>query len=324
MEPSAFADLEATVGKSSRRIFQASVIAFILGTSFIYGFIKGSTKQAYAYKQAGLTEFAPGSSDAPDLDLPAGIVPFTVGEDARINNKSVNVVSFFTERSVEEIAFEQAATWRKANYKVLEKSSARRGVVVAMDEATGRRYSLAVWQVPPTLRKAVASGYPVQGMISAAERNEQTISADEAERGAVPGVPIPPGGSGGSVFSALEPSGRSYSAMYTANMPLESAKAFYLQQLGGANAESWKFAGQFSSSDAGAADLAPDRMDQPLSRLGLPAVEQLQFVRPGEELTLLFTEIPEGAQLNREGTIRDRATLVTVVRAPKPASKQGA
>ncbi len=196
-----------------RYAFHLMVGTFVLVVSFAYGFSAGLKKNS-GLAHAGFQgwELAGDASDGMTrMPLPDGVTALPLGQEITLNNKAAEVVSFVSDRSAVELVNEQMAAWKAAGIKVLGTAGARRGFVIGFNPAIRERYSFTAWSVPPALRNSVSGGKPVQGTMIVADAGKGT----EPNEGLVPDVPLMPGGKGGSVFSALDPGGRSYSGIYT-------------------------------------------------------------------------------------------------------------
>ena len=154
----------AEPGNRHRLIFHSSIVAFILLSSFLYGLVKGSQKHAFA-SRASVQDLSESTETSTPLALPSGVVPVPMGDDTRINGRNVLMTAFFSERDITELSREQLETWRNLGMQVIEKITERRGVVVAIDQNTGEKFRLVVWQVPPPLRKDVSNGFAAKEFV---------------------------------------------------------------------------------------------------------------------------------------------------------------
>ena len=240
---SASAVIEHKIGKSRVR-FQVIIGLAVVLLSFLYGLGSGLNKKigvAHA-RPSAVDQFVDSDSAKipARLTLPRGVKVSPVGSEVTINNRSADVVSFVSARGVEKLIEDQRALWRKRGLEESGMATARRGVAVGIDRKTGTRYSATVWVVPPTIRKAVSGGLPVQGMLVAIDQQEsssvndsgvQGVSTESINQGEVPGIPTRPGGRGGAVFSSNDPSGRTFSGVYTNPGNVIDNVAYYREAL---------------------------------------------------------------------------------------------
>jgi hypothetical protein len=217
--------------------------------------------------------------------LPEGVKIIELGKDASINDKKISLVSFLSNGQIDDFMQSHTLAWEKLGVPPVSRISSRRAVSVAVDRGAAKRYSLMVWQLPPIARNA-AHGYSLQGMLAIARIEGQSgISGKE-----VPGVPMMPGGTSGTVFSSEEYGGRSYTGSYINPGTIQDNVFFYRNELSGSG---WRYSPTLNSNVRGS----------------MNSLRLLEFSKGQEELTLIFSEVDNG-QLGRK-------TLVTVVRAPR-------
>ncbi|MCB0323453.1 MAG: hypothetical protein KDD69_07755 [Bdellovibrionales bacterium] len=267
------------------KYFLLYLTLFVIVSSFSYGLVKGFRQTANASgAPAGALFYSEPSGEERAL-LPEGAKIVSLGSDAKINDASIAITSFFVDGTIAQFVQTQQFRWEQRGLRPVNRASSKRAVSVAEDRNSGRRYSLIVWQVPPIARSA-SNGYSLQGVlaISGAEQPDPRSSS------LVPGVALRPGGTSGTVFSSEEFGGRSYTASYSNPGTLEDNLRFYRNEL---SASGWRERKSFSSM-----------IGEESSTLQI-----LEFSNSGEELTLLFSAVVEDQQSER--------TLVTIVRAPK-------
>jgi len=273
----------------NRRGFFVLFCAFVLVVSFFYGLVAGLTKQQQtAY--AGLASLGVPSSETElpqRVRLPEGTEAVLVGEQTVLNNKAADVVSFFSNRPVKELVEEQIGIWQEMELTLSEKSSSRNAVIVGINRSTGERYSFSAWLVPPALRSAVSFGYAVQGMYAVADGS--SVGGASAGEGEIPGIPIMPGGQGGAVFSSLEGTSRDFSGAYTNPASVPESMSYYR---GALSKDGWRETAGKSGYE------------------GEEGYGYLDFTRQGEEISLLFHEVPRDLS-------EENKTVVTVIRKPR-------
>ncbi len=268
-----------------QKYFLIYLSLFVVISSFCYGLLQGfrqtaSASGAFAEQQ----RFSPVREEN-NVFLPEGVKVVSLGSDTKIDNKKIQIVNFFVNGEVGEFIRVQQQLWEQRGLQPIHRVSDKRAVSVAEDRNSAKRYSLVVWQVPPIARK-ISQGYSLQGVL-AISGMEQSANHSAAS---VPGVPVMPGGSSGTVFSSQEFNGKSYTASYSNPGSIRDNIEFYQNEL---LSSGWRVREGLGSSLAGSA--TPLRF--------------LEFSNAREELTLLFS----GASGSHAG----KQTLVTVVRAPK-------
>ena len=290
------------VGLSRSRLrFHLAIGGTVVVVSFIYGLISGLGKQvrpahAGAALRADFKEAAEYQL-SPRLIIPAGVRISPIGQDVMINDRSADALSFVTARPVDSVINEQVARWKDRGFEAVAKTSDRRGVGVGVDPRNGDRHSITAWEVPPTVRKAVSSGEPVQGLIMAMDGNSEagaTAGRQDSALGEIPGIPVKPGGSSGAVFSSKDPGGRSYSGVYTNPGSVAESVEYYREVLGH---DGWVESVQN----------IPLNTDSP--------VGDLSFMRSSEEVTFVFSP----ALTNPQAPTQDTGTTTVVVTlVPRP------
>lgn len=281
----------------ARISFAISIGVFVLVISFFYGFSKGlSRTSSLAHARASLSPSVLDNFELPDgLLLPSGVIPVPLGKNVRINDKHVQIVSFFSRRSVSDLVKAQFALWSDKNIKFVHRISERRAVVLGTDQSTGQKYSLMIWVVPPTLRRVVSEGYPVQGTLAISDKEAAGAFSELPVAGEVPGVPVMPGGSGGAVFSSDDVGGRSHTGVYTNPGTLEKSMLFYRNEL--------RLSGWQETKDV------PSQ-----SPLGTDFAQQ-HFIRGSHEISLLYST-PKAGVLE-QGDVKTIVTVILSGQMPK-------
>jgi hypothetical protein len=164
---------------------------------------------------------------------------------------------------------------------------------------TGERFIITAWKVPPTLRKIVSGGMPVQGIISRAlgDLDKQDSELGPAA-GIVPDVPLMPDGEASVVFSSGVGPQTSFTGVYRNPGSVEDSLHFYRRTLG---ALGWK-------------EIARGVFENASFENGGELGAHVKFELGREEVTMLFTPLllqEKAAQ--GEGP----ATVVFVARSPK-------
>ena len=278
--------------RRSQLYFSLIIGVFVLVVSFFYGLAQGLSQKA-PKAHAGFA-FDPGMESLGQIServrLPQGAMAVPMGEDVTVNNRSVDAVAFVSRRPVEDLVREQLDLWKADGLSAIHRMSESHAVAIAANRTSGERYSLVVWAVPKRLRAAVSRGYPVQGTLAVAAGERQGGGEqEEVSGGAVPGVPLMPGGSAGSVFSSRDRGVRSYSSVYTNPGRVWDSVEFYRSALA---EDGWQEIGR-----QGAGEMTDE--------MGF-----LNFVQHGQELSLLFNSVVE-----QEGN--QPQTLVTIIMGPQ-------
>lgn len=302
MEKSSTVSLDQKLWRS-RYGFQIMIGLAVVIVSFLYGLGAGYSKKVAAAhaKPVPLEQYVDPSSPriSTRLPLPQGVKVSQIGRDVTINNRSADVLSFVSSRSVESLIEEQRNLWKSRGLMESGIAAKGRGVAIGFDSKNGTRYTTTVWEVPPTIRKAVSNGMPVQGMIvavdsaesSAADGNPTGLSTESISQGEVPGIPTRPGGHGGAVFSSKDPSGRSFSGVYTNPGDIEENVAFYRETLGtsGWNEGQANFHGD---QDSGVGDMLFAKDDYEASLVFAPSIAGNDGT---EKTTVMVTLMPKSA-----------------------------
>jgi hypothetical protein len=237
----------------------------VLSLSFVLGLVLGLRKNAPPAYAAAAPAYRPGALKLKFL-LPQGLDITPIGEKSTLNGRPAQTVSFRSSRGVREILGEQVKLWESAGYKAFNGGTNAQGAAVAVDTATGARYTITAWSVPETLREDGVNGQTA-GIAAFVEGGE--ISGHDPERqGQIKGIPPMPGGGAGALFSTAEEDGRSQTTVYTNPGKVEQNVQFYHQLLYSSGWTSQN--GQMLDAEKGAA--------------------ALQFSRYTDELTLLFSE----------------------------------
>ena len=286
--------IHARIDKLSDRariLFSVAICTFVIVISFFYGFAKGLGKNvtpAQASATLGVS-FDEAARLPEGITLPLGTTVLPIGKNVRINDRDVEIVSFVSERSVREISRDQLARWSRKNLQFVHRITERRAVLLGTDRVSGQKYSFMVWMVPPTLRRFVSQGHPVQGTLAVSARDAHGAHSEMPFEGEVPGVPVMPGGSGGAVFSSDDIGGRSHTGVYTNPGTVEDSVTFYRTLL----------------SEAGWQEVS-SRNDLPFEG----AHAQQRFTRGAQEITLLYA-VPNITLPSSD----DAKTVVTVIRS---------
>lgn len=268
-----------------QKYFLLYLTLFVVLTSFCYGLVQGFRQTASASKPIVETPLFSSFGDSGNSLLPEGVKVLSLGNDTKIDNKKITLVNFFVNGEVPEFARLQQQLWHQRGLQPINRVSAKRAVSVAIDRNSAKRYSLVVWRVPPIARK-ISEGYSLQGILAISGLGESTAASVSS----VPGVPLRPGGSCGTVFSSNEGNGRSYTANYSNPGTVRENVQFYQNEL---LSSGWQYR----------EGIAPS-----IAESGTP-LRLLEFSNAREELTLLFSGV--------SGDGPSGTTLVTVVRAPK-------
>jgi len=274
------ADFFATVSESQRR-FLVIVGLFVIVVSFAYGLVTGLNKQvAEAVNMQHASDDFDFSEEAEpflveNLDLIPGLTVRKMGSQQRINAQESEVLTMLTNFEAEVLLSLQVKLWKEKGYRSLGMTSKNRGVALAFDEQSDRRYSMIAWSVPPTLRHLVSEGKATQAIVS--YMSGQTKStANPEEQGEVPGVPLMPGGTSQAVFSASDYGVRSYNASYSNPGEIKDSIEFYRDTL---LAAGWR------------------ESEAILKELGNSEVGYLMFAKQEQELTLMLAPV-----LNDDGS----------------------
>jgi hypothetical protein len=212
--------------------FQLLIGFTVLIVSFAYGVAHGLSKKTPPASAAlGRLDDPTEVLNSVTLPIPPGTIPVPIGRDLAVNGRPTQMVSFITARSVKAVLNEQVQTWQSQGLNAVGATSARRGVAIAMNKTTGERFSIAAWEVPPSYRKTISRGYPVQGFLSSAGNDRSDRATADEQSGLVPGVPIMPDGVPGAVMSSSDALGRSYTGTYTNPGPIEQNLEFYRRTL---------------------------------------------------------------------------------------------
>lgn len=204
---------------------QVLLAFFVLIVSFFYGISIGLSRRApkaYAALQIPL--------DPPRLEHivpPPGLRLIPAGNDIAINGSAAEMANFVSDRNVKDIVSEQVAIWQARGYVAFGATSQKRGVAFARDAKTGDRFSIVAFFMPPMLREKMSLGQAVQGSLTAMSGRGYNKDA----KGVIPDVPLPPGGSSGPVFSARDPGGRSFTAIYNNPGDIDTNIDFYRSTL---------------------------------------------------------------------------------------------
>lgn len=239
------------------------LLASVVVLSFAYGLKEGLSPQA-----ATAFQFHPTRDNS--IYTPSGVVLRPAGDEVRIDGRPARVFSFLTNKDLTELVENQLRAWRLRGLVTMGGASGKRGFGVAFDRESGDRFAITAHAVPEQLRATLSEGYAVQGSIS--QISNRFAVQDEAEK-IVPNVPMPPGGKAGSMFSALDAGGRSYTASYVSPLPIDDVVAFYRAEL---PSRGW------SEAETHLQGLQESQ-----------AFASLGFVNGRQELTLLFTDNEE-------------------------------
>ena len=253
------------------RWFYLAVGTFVTVSSFLYGLSAGINKRIAEATgvSSHYTMRLTGYPSDKEILLPTEVYPSALGKEVQINGRAGAIEVFVTNRDVRSLLSEQISLWESQGYTAAGKTDRERGVALARDATSGKRFWATAWVVPATLRESVSQGFAVQGISAAFPDNEFVNRSSLSAEGEVPGVPLRQGGRSGALFSALDPGGRSYTGSYTLPRDVADNIAYYRSVLEG---EGWQLI-------AGVYDVSR------------PDIGALTMTRDGEELSLLFAEL---------------------------------
>lgn len=270
-----------------RHSFPITVGVFVVVTSFLYGISAGLAKRTDRFAVASLSPMDDWTPEESRIAIPRDVTVVPLGRAMEINGKAAEAVSFVTDRGIKELFAEQVTLWESRGATVMGVATNRRGFAVGFNERTGERLSMSASLLPALLGDMVAAGRSVQGFISVVDLGK---GEGEMGSGEVPDVPLLGGGKAGTVVSALDSGGRSYTGVYTIPGTVELVSDLYRDEL---TARGWR------AVEAGL----------PTGRALANAVGSLRFVQRGEELVLLLSPGESASGL-------DGKTVVMVSRAP--------
>lgn len=278
--------------RRGRIAFNCYFGAFVITAAFLFGLSNGlSARLPHAHATLSPLNFSGlVATDVPLNDLarglPKGVAATPMGEEITINGKPASVVMFSSNRAIKAVVEDQVEIWKGKGLFAVGAAGSTRGVGIGLNRDTGERFSIIAWKVPEQLKRVVGGGSRIQGIVASADAAGAPGAHHEEMSGEVPGVPLTPGGRGGSVFSSLDRAGRSYSGAYTSPSTVEDTMAFYVGTM----------------RDLGWA--LRDESDTERGGLGFGS---LRFERDSEEVILLFSPVPR-----KDGG--PAKTLVTVAR----------
>ncbi|MCC6932489.1 MAG: hypothetical protein IT292_04450 [Deltaproteobacteria bacterium] len=212
------------------------VVIGVLVLAFSFGLISGYQKQARALHMAG-DELLLEDLAEPGIFMPKGLLTSRIGNQTTINTQDARVLSFFTKRPVKEIIDDQTAIWKAQQIETYGIVSPTRGTVVGKDKS-GNRYSVVVWQIPPTLKKGELKDFFCQGIFTsfnAAALKSSSSYNNELE------IPVRENARGGVVFSSQDLVGKSLTTTYINPGDLKDNQLFYRQAL---QQQGWILVGQ--------------------------------------------------------------------------------
>ena len=214
----------------------ALVVGAVLFLAFFGGLISGYRKPVAAVNQP-LSEALVGGVIAEKL-LPQGLAFNRVGAGVTLNQQDADVISFFSQRPIADILNDQVAIWKAHKIESSGIVSPTRGAVVGQDKQ-GRRYSLTVWQIPPTLKKGELKDYFCQGLATRffAVGGLEKAAGFNAELD----IPVREGAKGGTVFASHDLQGKSLTTTYINPGDLVDNRAYYRQVL---NSRGWVLVGE--------------------------------------------------------------------------------
>lgn len=273
--------------KRNHLLFNSALGVFVVLCSFTYGLVVGFGKQAVpAHASLDIVPTWDGVSEnlsVGGVALPKGLLTSSLGNNASVNGSNTEVISFVSARPVQAVLAEQVENWERAGYKAFGAGNRKKGVALATDPATERRFIITAWRVPPTIRKKVTKGMPVQGMVSSSNGEVRADVEFGENEGHIPGIPLIPGGVAGAVFSSVERSGgRSFTGTYKNPGTVADSIAFYRSVF----------------SEDGWREISAANYSESMSQGG-----HLTFRKKGQEVVFLFSPVgtlggdrPEGQE----------------------------
>ncbi len=279
--------------KRSRLYFNLMIGGLVVVVSFVYGLASGLNKRleyAHAvdshlfYDASGPAQWSP---TLKNLYIPRGAEVEPIGSKSQINGREVEMVSFYSDRTIDDLLAEQVSYWKSIGLKAFGTVAHRRGIAVALDEKTNDKHSMTVFIVPPSVRKFIAHGKTVQGIVTMMSGDDTGTFNVEG----VPGVPVMPGGRSGAVFSSEEVGGRSFSGLYTNPGTIEINRNYYKDIM---LSSGWQVVSSLN-----------DSVIQGSNILG---VDSLEFSKKDKDLTLLFS---------KSQSTKVEETIVTAVLRPR-------
>lgn len=200
----------------------ALVVGSVLILAFFVGLISGYRKPVQAVTPPD--DLAIVGEVIDDRLFPQGLALSRVGANVTLNRQDADVLSFFSKRPVADILNEQVRIWKERGIESSGLVSPTRGAVVGQDRQ-GRRYSLTVWQIPPTLKKGELKEYFCQGLATRFFTPQALENA--AVFNAELGVPVRDGAKGGVVFASHDPAGKSLTTTYINPGDLQDNRFYY-------------------------------------------------------------------------------------------------
>lgn len=221
-----FSGLQGRTMRSAQLRFKVFFSIAVLLVAFFAGIALGLRRNLPAAQ--ALVWNSPLPSELPgDLHLPDGLAVTSIGGDVSVNGKDAEMVSFATSRPVKDVLAEQVGLWEDRGFLALGAATSTRGMALARDHVSGDRYTMTVWQVPAQVLSGSSGSDETQGVASRLRGGEASAGASGETAGEVPGVPLLPGGRGGSVLHSSERGQESYSGVYTNPGGLAQNAEFY-------------------------------------------------------------------------------------------------
>ena len=266
---SSFVDDFATTTTRLRRGHLALFAFALLIVSFATGISLGLSNRlnsAHAAKLGMGQLFSPGAPD--HIAVPSGVVAVRVGDGVEMNGAPAEMVHLASSRPVVPLLTEIVHRWEQQGLRAVGVAAPHRGMAIALNPATGERFSALLHRVPPELRKSVANGYPTQGYLSyvnmAAGKPVESFED----------ISFPNGTVNGGIVASKDVGGTSASAYFTLPYPVDEAMVWLR---GVYDAGGWE---EVDRSSAG---------------------NYLIYVRAGRERTALFAPVTSKSQGGETG-----------------------
>ena len=294
--PERFAAMDRGIARS-RVAFHCYAGAFVIVAAFLFGLSNGlSRKLPRAYASItpaeAFSHIAKRSGGPPSVPHAlSGITPIPVGDDILINGKPGATMMFYSEQGVKDVVNGQIELWRSVGLKAAGMSSSANGSALAFDEQSKDRYTITAWRTKGKLTSLGEPEPPVQGIISYLKAGVSIHATPEEIRGEVPGVSPMPGASLGSLFSALDPGGRSYTGSYTNPATLSDTFNYY----------------QVLLTTAGWSIALADHTD---------TIGTMRVIKGREQVMILFNKV-------RGDSSEGEKTLATITRSPREEEVAG-
>lgn len=251
---------------------QLIILLFVVVTSFLYGFVSTLRQAPVHLAEASLLQGdeLPESAAFP-FELPSGVQAIPVGQNSTINGQLVQILNFVSERGAKELLQDFTALFERQGFLTAGLGTERRGVVIAVNEQTGKRLSVSLWNIGQLPRNNALKRPQLFGVLALSTLDALGVVTDETVRGEITDVPLRPGGEAGASFASDEGHGRSVTGTYTLPGEVAENLDYYRTELV-----------NFGWIEKRAAEAGK-----------IPAA--LFFERDGELLSMLFSLLPERA-----------------------------